>query len=312
MPQALHPLRPTTAARRILRAMLTAIDHIIVAAPDCEAAAAPFQRLGLTTWPRTRHLVGTENAGFMIGDDPKSMFYVELLGTHDREATAATPRVQRLLESIDATPGALRIMFEVTDLVKIARRLGSADIAAETAEVKREDGELICNVIVPLDSSRFGCEVGFVQYARTRDESFAARQARDAFAHELPLKRLDHLAVIAPQLGVTTSNWDEILDVRLHGTVKGRGMIINQLKIGDAIVELLGLDSADSPLASRPAGLISMAAFEVADLPAAVEHARARGFTISDPAPGALPGTHTATISGDQASGLSVQLLQYV
>ncbi|MFN0146287.1 MAG: hypothetical protein ACKVT1_07240, partial [Dehalococcoidia bacterium] len=95
------------------------------------------------------------------------------------------------------------------------------------------------------------------------------------------------------------------------GEVRGRGMVIRQLKIGDAIVELLGPDSPESPLASRPAGLISMAAFEVANLDAAVEIARARGFTAADGAPGVLPRSRTSTISPDQLSGLALQLIEF-
>jgi hypothetical protein len=84
------------------------------------------------------------------------------------------------------------------------------------------------------------------------------------------------------------------------------------MKIGDAIVELLGPDSPESPLASRPPGLSSMAAWEVGDLDAAVALARERGFTPSEPATGVLPGTRVATIPGAELSGVGMQLLEYV
>jgi hypothetical protein len=89
-------------------------------------------------------------------------------------------------------------------------------------------------------------------------------------------------------------------------------MIIRQLKIGDAILELLGPESPESPLASRPPGLASMVAWEVADLDAAVTLARDRGFTPSDPAPGILPRTRVATIPAPELAGVGMQLLEYV
>ncbi len=292
--------------------MLTAIDHLIVAAPDVEAAAEPWRRLGFSVSARSRHLVGTENTVLMTGRDADSMFYVEFLGAHDRDATAAMPRGQRLIDSIQNRPGALRIMFAVDDLDAITGRLTSAGIAVERAEVRREDGDLICHVAVPEDTAPLACDVGFIHYAVARPAQFAAREQRGAFTHEFALCRLDHLAVIAPRLDETAAAWEKLAGVPVFGEVRGRGMLIKQLKIGDAIVELLGPDSPESPLASRPPGLISMAAFEVEDLEAAVASARARGFTLGDPAPGVLPGTRTATIPGDQLSGLGLQILEYV
>ena len=89
-------------------------------------------------------------------------------------------------------------------------------------------------------------------------------------------------------------------------------MIIRQLKIGDAMLELLGPASPDSPMASRPAGQASMCAWEVPDLDEAVALARERGFTPSTPNTGVLPGTRVATIPGGELAGVGMQLLQYV
>ena len=88
-------------------------------------------------------------------------------------------------------------------------------------------------------------------------------------------------------------------------------MTVRQLGIGDAILELLGDPTNSGPLRQRPFGLLSMASWEVADLEGAVALARAAGFTVSDPAAGALPGTRIATIPADELAGLRMQLLQY-
>jgi len=57
---------------------------------------------------------------------------------------------------------------------------------------------------------------------------------------------------------------------------------------------------------------VSMCAFEVDDLDASVALARERGFTVTDPSTGVLPGTRTATIPPDQLNGMAMQLLEYV
>ena len=54
----------------------------------------------------------------------------------------------------------------------------------------------------------------------------------------------------------------------------------------DAVLELLGPASQDSPIRQRPQGLVSMASWEVGDLDVAVRPARGAGFTVSDPAAG--------------------------
>ena len=82
--------------------------------------------------------------------------------------------------------------------------------------------------------------------------------------------------------------------------------------VGNAIFELIGPTAADSPIAQRPEGLISMCAFEVPDLAGAVETLRQRGFTSGDPATGPQPRTRVASIPAPELSGMTLQLLEYV
>jgi catechol 2,3-dioxygenase-like lactoylglutathione lyase family enzyme len=130
--------------------------------------------------------------------------------------------------------------------------------------------------------------------------------------HAFPLKRLDHLAAVAHDLDAKCRFWEDVLGVPVTGEVRTPMMVIRQLKIGDAIFELLGPSGPDSPIHRRPAGLVSMAAWEVDDLPAAVARARAAGFTVPDPAAGVLPRTRTATIPASELGGVAMQLLQYI
>jgi len=152
-------------------------------------------------------------------------------------------------------------------------------MAPAVEHVAREDGTPICDV-APIDAAdglRFAA--GLIQYVEARSEAHARHAASGLLDHAFPLKRLDHLAAMAPDLEAATRFWSEALSVAVHGEVRGPGIIIRQLKMGDAILELLGPDGSDSRLAARPPGLSSMCAFEVADLDAAVALARERGFT---------------------------------
>lgn len=290
--------------------LITSIDHVILPVADLDAAAAPFERLGLTLTPRMKHGgAPTENRALFVGNG-STEFYIELLGVHDRDLAARTGR-HDILAAIDSGRGLMRLMLTVADAPAAQVRIEAAGLDSAAREVFRDDGSLICEVVTPEDPGDADCSFALIAYA----EDAVARRARHAsaglFRHELPLKRLDHLAIIAPQLEATTALWTEVLGVPVFGEVAGRGMLIRQMKIGDAIVELIGPDSPDSPIAARPAGLISMAAFEVADLDGAVALARERGFTLPDAAPGVLPRSRVSTISGDQLAGMALQLIAF-
>lgn len=285
------------------------LDHMIVAVPNLDAVR-PWERLGLVLSERAGHAgLGTENRALMVGGSPETMFYVEFLSLRDRPEAEASGARGSLLEALDAGRAAYRLMLAVDDLASYAARLG--DAAGKPYEVVRDSGEKICDVL-PVSALEAGCDLGLVRYTRSREEMFEGRRSRGLFNHVLPLKRLDHLALITPDIRASTRWWDERLGVPLHGTVTGRGMLIHQLKLGDGVLELIGPDSPESPVATRPSGLISMAAFEVPDLDASVALARERGFTMPEGAPGVLPGTRTSMASGDQLAGLGLQLLEYM
>ena len=57
--------------------------------------------------------------------------------------------------------------------------------------------------------------------------------------------------------------------------------------------------------------MISMAAYEVPDLEAAVAHVQSRGFTVTEPRRGVLPGTTVASVAPNELAGVRLQLLQY-
>jgi methylmalonyl-CoA/ethylmalonyl-CoA epimerase len=289
----------------------TSIDHVVLAVPNLAGAAAPFERLGLTLTPPARHATGNDNRAFFTRSGAAE-FYVEALGVHDRDRAAAGAGWPAQ-EAAMASGGALcRVMFAVEDADAAAAALAGQGVAFTREEPRRDDGSPIGTVLRPDATDQLGCEVALVHYAQPMPERVAGHADRGLFDHQLALQRLDHLAVVAPALDATCEAWAQLLGVPVFGEVRGRGLLIRQLKVGDAIVELLGPDSPESPLNQRPPGLISMAAFEVPDLDAAVAHARRAGFTASDPAPGVLPGTRTATVPPAELAGLSLQLLEYI
>ena len=292
--------------------LIDRIDHVVLPVLDLAAATEPFERLGLTLSAPSKHAgQGTENRALFAGD-VANQFFVEFLAVHD-EAEATAAGREGYLRAAQQAVGLNRLVLGTQQLAKVRSLLEQAGVTAEPYAVFNAVGEKVCEVL-PLGADRdlLGCRAAVIQYEGKIEERFARREANGLLAHSLPIKRLDHLAMIAPEAEVTERFWLEVLGIAVSGEVKGRGMVIRQLTIGDAILELLVPQSAESPLHQRPAGLISMCAYEVDDLDTAARLANDRGFTCSAPADGVLPGTRVATIPGPQLSGLSLQLLEYV
>jgi catechol 2,3-dioxygenase-like lactoylglutathione lyase family enzyme len=291
--------------------LIDRIDHVVLPVPDLAVAAAPFERLGLKLTASSRHRgQGTENRAFFVGDR-RAQFYVELLAVHDEAEARAAGRGD-YVDAMRSGPALSRVVFGTVHLSAVRLALQAGGIEAAPYLVRNDNGEKVCEVL-PFGpgADAAGIPASAIQYEGDLEARFARRKANGLLDHGFPLKRLDHLAAFAPELGVIEPFWSDVLGVPVHGEVRGRAMRIRQLKIGDAILELLAPDSEESPLRQRPPGLASMCAFEVDNLDSAVSHARERGFTPSEPAPGVLPGTRVATIPGAELSGLAIQLLAY-
>jgi catechol 2,3-dioxygenase-like lactoylglutathione lyase family enzyme len=291
--------------------MIERIDHVVAPVADLESAAAAYERLGLSLTSPTRHTgLGTENRVFFVGATAKQSFYLELLAIRDRGEALAAGR-SHYVESLDRGGGLARVMLAVKSIASEVDLLQQRGISTAIEEVWTGERK-ICDV-APLDGiAEMAVTAGLVQYVESDHDAHERRRAAGRFEHRFPLKRLDHLAAIAPDIEGSCRFWSETLGVPVHGEVRGRGMLIRQLKMGDAILELLGPETPDSPLASRPAGLASMVAWEVDDLDGAVALARERGFTPSEPANGILPRTRVATIPAAELAGVGMQLLEYV
>ncbi len=290
--------------------LIDRIDHVVLPVLDLAAASEPFERLGLKLTPPSRHRgQGTENRAFFAGSR-SSQFYVELLAVHDEQEAVAAGRIE-YLEAARRGQALNRVVFGTSDLAKVHAALQQAGVESAPYAVMNDSGEKVCEVL-PFAAELLGIRVAAIQYEGDLDARFERRRAGGLLGHDFPLKRLDHLAALAPDLEATERGWTQILGVPVHGEIRGRGIVIRQMKVGDAILELLAPEAADSPMRQRPPGLSSMCAFEVPNLDESVKLARERGFTPSEPATGILPGTRTATIPAGELSGMGLQLLEYV
>ena len=289
--------------------MLRTIDHVVLPVSTLDSAA-PFERLGISLTPSLRHAgQGTENRVFFTGS-PGGEFYVELLSAFDRAAAVASMG-EEVAPPADGTPGLQRVVFACEDIDGVRVRLESAGIDVRERTVSRDDGTVIGRVLMPKTNAA-GCSFGLIDYAEPPEVRLQRHGAAGLYQHAFPLKRLDHLAVIVHDLAKVTSFWTDVLGVPVFGEVPRPGSLIRQMKVGDAVLELIGPTEPGSPMLERPESLISMCAYEVADMGRAVDLARATGFTCPDAAPGPLPGTRVTTIPGTELAGMGLQLLEYV
>ncbi|MBM4416017.1 MAG: methylmalonyl-CoA epimerase [Chloroflexi bacterium] len=185
------------------------------------------------------------------------------------------------------------------------------DIRGELARLQAQGVELIDQ------APRRGLagEVAFI-HPRSMHGVLIELAQPPAGAHVSNAKGFDHVVARVADLEAAAQTWRNVLGLELRGTVEARGMRIGELPCGQCIVELVTADGADSPLAQalasegeRALSLVSLPVADRAALDAEVARYRAAGITLADPAPGALPGTMTATIPAEQAFGLAIQLI---
>ena len=281
------------------------IARVILPVSSLETACAPFERLGLVVSP-ARRLPGQ---GFSLRSlavgGSGNLFDIEFF-CPDAGGDPASAQGQHGLED----RGLSAIVLRVTDMTAALAALAERGIQATSRAIYDATGRKRLDLAILPDMPDAATPVRLMQPAMSDDERLA--EYLGGRSHALPLKRLDHLAAGAPDLGRSCQFWDEVLGVPTVGEVVSPTTVVRQLRIGDAIFELLGPASPESPIRQRPPGLSSSCSFEVPDLAAAVAHARAAGFTVADPRVGTLPGTIVSTVPAAEMSGLNVQLLQYV
>lgn len=293
--------------------MLERIDHLICVVPDLGAASSAYEKLGLVLTPEARHPeTGAANRAIFVGTGAENACYLELLSVFDEAAATRSGR-GHYLEALSRGGGMAGLGFGVSDATEAGAQLAARGCPAPLQTIRRDDGSTVCNVAWVETGDALPFRISVIGYPETWTARFERSRQAGRFAHSFPLKRLDHLAAVAPDLDTATAFWGDTLDVPVSGEIRTPAMIIRQLKIGDAVFELLGPASAESPFVGRPAALASMAAWEVSgSLEAAVTLARERGFTCTDPEDGVIPHTRRASIPAAELGGVGMQLLEYV
>ena len=124
--------------------MLLRLDHLVIAVPDPEAAAAELERtVGFACTGGGRHpLWGTYNRLAWFGDT-----YVELIGLFDRSLAHRAPVSRAVLAAIDAGRcGLVSYAIATDDIAGDAAELrtaGSPMGEPETRSRTRPDGEVV-------------------------------------------------------------------------------------------------------------------------------------------------------------------------
>ena len=288
--------------------MLERIDHIVCIVPDLDAASAPYEKLGLTLTPPFRfESNGVTNRALFVGESAANLFYLEMISVFDEDLVRASGRSAYL------SGGAVGLGFGVADVLSSAAQLTKAGYAAPVESVVRPDGSRIIDIAPVETRGVIPFRVTIAQYPESWDARFNRSESFGRLKHTFPLRRLDHLAAVAPDIEGACRFWSEVLGVPVYGEIRTPQLIIRQLKIGDAVLELLGPTGPDSPMSARPASLAAMAAWEVSGtLDEAVALARERGFSPSEPEAGVIPGTRRSTIPGAELGGIGMQLLEYL
>ena len=282
------------------------IGRVILPVSSLETACAPFERLGFVVSPERR---AGRGRGFSLRSlavgGPGNLFDIEFL-CPDADSDRMSAQGQHGLED----QGLSAIVLRVADMSTALAALAERGIQATSRAIYDAEGRKRLDLAILPDMPDAATQVRLMQPAMSDDVRLA--EYLDGRSHATPLKRLDHLAAVALDLERSCRFWDEVLGVPTVGEVVSPTVVVRQLRIGDAMFELLGPATPGSPIRQRPPGLNSMCSFEVEDLDAAVAHVRAAGFTVPDPRLGTLPGTRVTTVPDREMSSLNLQLLQYV
>jgi methylmalonyl-CoA/ethylmalonyl-CoA epimerase len=131
-----------------------------------------------------------------------------------------------------------------------------------------------------------------------------------------PIKRLDHIAVLVPDLEEALSFWKDCLGLTLDRveTVASMQVKIAFLPLGDSEIELVQPTSEDSGLArfleKRGPGLHHIC-LEVEDLHRTLEHLKAEGVRLIDQDPVVMEdGRQLAFIHPQGTGGVLIELYQ--
>lgn len=269
---------------------IEALDHVVIAVRDLEAAAADYARLfgRPLSWRGTHPEQGTANALFRLDNT-----YVELLAAvgDGPLAEAVRAHLKRRKE------GLMAMAFAASDIATLAAgwRQRGVDVGAVQAGRGRDD----------LSGAERQWRWLTLPAAATRGVFLFAIQ-HDSPADALPLTAhevapdaapsgVDHVVVFSGDAEASRHVYGDLLGLRLalDRTFEERGLRLLFFRVGGLTVEMsASLKPADDPKRDALWGL----AYRCADVDATQQRLREQGFAVSDVRSGFKPGTRVCTV----------------
>ena len=279
--------------------ILHALDHVVVAVRDLDAAVAAYRTLlgRAPAWRADAHGGGATVVTFALANAA-----VELMAP-----SGMGPTAERLTAVLDAQgEGLASLAFATTDIERAHRRLARLGLAPEPI----------------ADGASIDAETGAVRpWRRTRAAAAATHGTRVFVLQQAPLPRsrllapeaaavsgLDHVVIRTPDPERATALYGArlALDMRLDRSNPAWGARLLFFRCGDLIVEVahdLAAGVGDGP--DRLWGL----SWRVPDAEAARARLAQAGLDVSEVRPGRKPGTRVLTLR-DGTCGVPTLLLE--
>ncbi len=229
--------------------MLVSIDHLVIAVPDPDAAAAELgDALGLAFTGAGRHpAAGTANRLAFLGDS-----YLELIGVWDRALAAANPIGAAALAMLDEA-GASLATFAIAsdDIASDVARLrsnGSSITGPSPGERRRPDGETVRWQTAGLARLGRSDPPFLIQHELAGAEwGSAARRARSLFEHPAGGRvRLVGLELAVADPGAVAAEYRVQVGLAMEpaaGAAPGE----RETRVGDQAIRLVHAAGAAAP-----------------------------------------------------------------
>lgn len=298
----------------MVAAMLTALDHVILAVQDLEAACRDYGTLlGLEpSWRGTHPGSGTVNVLFRVDNT-----YLELL------APSGTGPVGDALRSIleQRGEGLLGLAFATDDLDACRRTLGERGLEPQPAERgsgrdEATGAERWWRRTMLAPSRTRGVFVLAIQHETTADLMPRSSATGEAAAS---VHALDHAVVQTTDPEATKALYGDALGLRLalDREFPDWGVRLMFFRVGGVTVEVAGvLGGADAgkalPGAAAPADgadRLYGLSWRVGDADAARQRLAAAGLDVSEVRTGRRPGTRVFTVR-DRTHGVPTLMLE--
>ncbi len=263
--------------------MFTALDHVVIAVRDLDAAGQSYARLlgRAPSWRGVHPRAGTSNVLFRLENG-----YVELLaGTNLGE-------------------GLIALAFATDDAkVEVARLERTGIEASEPADGEgRESASGAVRrwrtAFLPAAATR-GLLLFAIEHLTLAE---ALPLAPPTAAAEATVHALDHVVVASDDLEAARRLYGEALGLRLalDRRFEARGLRILFFRVGGVTLEVAG--PLEPPAAAGAADRFGGLAYRVTDVAAARGRLDAAGFDVSPVRPGAKPGTRVCSVRAGTAS----------